>query len=243
MKPWLLLLLCAAVAPAQDPLQSIQSYLAHTPNVERGSLDSSARLLDQERSRLDARDFARAYLLADLYQRIGAAYARDGYYPGALRNYHGALLVLNRIAAANPDDPRVRGDLLAVVGSVQALGRTVPVWANIPVGGAGVSEVAPEPVAPRDEVPEFALPNLEIALLPDAQKRACEDALNRYLQTAAAAQGALSVLADLRVSVESRGLTLRADYVAAESRIKLRISGCRFPSTPPSGDSPSILRA
>ena len=38
MKPWLLLLLCAAVAPAQDPLQSIQSYLAHTPNVERGSL-------------------------------------------------------------------------------------------------------------------------------------------------------------------------------------------------------------
>lgn len=202
----------------------IGSMLAQRPLP----VDPGVRELAAARRGYDARNIASAYVLAAAYQRLGGSYAARGHYPGALQNYHGALLVLNQIAGSNPNDPRVRGELLAIAGRVRALGGKIPVWVNIPIGDRSGpdNDARAVPVA-EEPAPEFSLPSLDDAKLSEAERKPCEAAIDRYTQTAATAQAALSVLSGLRASVQSHGLSLRADYVAAESRIKLRIESAK----------------
>lgn len=176
----------------------------------------------------DARNVASGYRLAGAYQRLGSFHAGRGYYPAALQNYNGALLILNQIASGNRADPRVRGELLGVAGRVRALGGTIPVWINVPIGGqANAEPEQPRPVVMREPVPDIPMPDLNIATLAESERKACEDALERYIQTAATAQASRNVISGLRASVESHGLSLRADYVAADSRIRLRMDSAK----------------
>jgi hypothetical protein len=149
---------------------------------------------------------------------------------GALQSYQSSAAILNQMAEQNPDDPRIRGELMGVGARVRALGGTLPVWIRMPVGGqpadnGGIPDQV-QPVVPR-EGPVFEMPAVDLALLPDDRRKECGDAIDRYSGAAASAQGALSVLDGIRSSVEGRGLTLRSDYTSSAARLTQRMDTAR----------------
>ncbi len=181
---------------------------------------------------LAASDPALQFALASAYSSVGSLQLAGGDprfidSRGALLSYQNAFLVLSQLANQNPNDPRVRGELIGIGARIRALGGTLPVWFSVPVGGnresapSGISEPALR--AAKQAPVQFDAPTLDTSKVAEGLRFTCEDAIDRYLVVASSAQGALSVLDSLRVSLAARGLTPRGDYVAAESRLLERM--------------------
>jgi hypothetical protein len=223
----LLLLVIAVPLIAQDDVNSILSRLerGRGGGIDRGFLDSSSRYLRGERARLGSYDLARALVLASAYQQLGLAYAHGSYHPGALESYHGALLVLHRLALRHPHDLRARREFLGVAGRIRSLGGVIPLWMTIPGANGQPAPAAPPP--PPDSVPAFDWPEIDVSDLPEEERKACNAAFEQYTEVAASAQTALTAMESIRHPVRSQGLSLNSRYVAAESNIKTRMAGAR----------------
>jgi hypothetical protein len=180
-------------------------------------------------------DLALGLALADAYQNVALmqmAGSDPRYFDrnGALLTYQGSLMLLNQLYGRYPNDPRLTGQIGLIAGRIRALGGTLPVWINLPFGGAPAPSTgipAPEIPVARSQAPKFEMPKLDWAQVPANQRDACRDSLDRYLNAAASAQGALSVMDSIRISVESRGLSLRGDYISGAARLTDRLQSAR----------------
>jgi hypothetical protein len=198
---------------------------------------SSRSLLYLNRARMGiGNDVSLGLAVAGAYQNVGAVQAAgtDPRYQdrrGALLSYQNSYMVLNQLAASNPDDPRIRGELVTVAGRIQGLGGSIPMYMRIPIGGGPPPAPTgiPDQVFPvqKGNLPSFDLPKLDWAKVPDDKRKACGEALERYIAAAAPAQSAFGVLDSVRISVESRGLGLRPEYLANASRLADRMNSAK----------------
>jgi hypothetical protein len=211
----------------------------------KGQTGYAARMRNAARSlaylngmrRASGIDLSTGLAMAGASQNIGAMQVAGGdsrYHDrrGAILSYQNSYLLLNDLAGRYPGDPRITGQLGIVAGRVRALGGTLPVWVTMPIGGGepeSPSMGIPEQVIPveKGKIPTFAMPKLDWAKVPGAQRQTCGESLERYIAAASSAQGALSVMDSIRMSVESRGLSLRADYVAGAARLGHRMNTSR----------------
>lgn len=181
-------------------------------------------------------DVSLGLAVAGAYRGVGAMQAAgtDPRYQdrrGALLSYQNSYMILHQLAAQNPDDPRIRGELIAVGGYIRGLGGSIPMMMRIPIGGGPPEPETgiPDQVLPvqKGSLPSFDLPKLDWSKVPDEKRKVCGEALERYIAAAAPAQSAFGVLDSVRMSVESRGLSLRADYLTAAARLADRMNGAR----------------
>ncbi len=226
-------------------IQALSNGLNYDANQYRAGQEGYAARMSRAARSLTYLGGARNYATSDVslglavasaYQNVGAmqlAGSDPRFYDrnGALLSYQNSYLLLNDLRMRYPNDPRITGQMALVAGRVRALGGSLPVWISVPLGG---QENAPSGGIPEQHIPvakgapaQFEVPKLDWAKVPADQRKACGESLDRYITAAASAQGALSVLDSLRVSVESRGLTLRADYTAGAARMVERMRSAR----------------
>jgi hypothetical protein len=228
-------------------LQSLSTGLAADASnpTYQGQTGYAARMRNAARSlaylnamrHVSGLDVSTGLAMAGAYQNVGAmqiAGSDPRYYDkrGAILSYQNSYLLLNDLASRYPNDPRITGQMSLIAGQVRALGGTLPIWVNMPVGGGeqqSPSMGIPDQVVPvqKGKIPTFDMPRFDWAKVPDAKRKTCGETLERYISAAAAAQGALSVMDSIRMSVESRGLTLRGDYIAGAARLGNRMGTAR----------------
>ena len=231
-------------ASASD-LRGLSSGLSYDANQYRSGQEGySARMVRAAKTlaylnamrNVSGMDVGMGLALANAYENVGAMQlaGSDPRYldrNGAILSYQNSYLMLNQLNAQYPNDPRITGQISMVAGRVRALGGSLPVWVSMPYGGQQMERPTgiPEqhiPVA-KGQPAGFDMPRLDWAKVPEASRKACGESLERYIGAAASAQGAMSVLDSLRMSVESRGLSLRADYITGSVRLQDRMRNAR----------------
>lgn len=133
---------------------------------------------------------------------------------GALAGYRNSFLWMEQLPGQNPADPSLRGNLSFVAGRVRALGGTIPVWVNVPIGQEpqpqrGIPEEYLQQPQNRAETPmPVEIPKDGLSAEEAQTARALEQRFNGATVSVMAAR---SVVESLRQRLEAQGLQLNSE--------------------------------
>ncbi|MEZ5353883.1 MAG: serine/threonine-protein kinase [Bryobacteraceae bacterium] len=192
----------------------------------RQLLDRGVRYLDGMRP-YAAQDPGLASELAGAYQQIGGFYER-GPRDHALNVYNSAAVVLNGAAGGNPVQGQYREQWLFLVGRIQGLGGTVPVYLSAPLGGAP-ADPGPQtgsysrPLAPRDSAPraESRIPRDAPPAITDSESY--RKAKSRLISVSAKARIAEETMDELKRNSERLGQLVHPETTSAFTRMRISL--------------------
>jgi hypothetical protein len=212
------------------------TYWDMRPNAPRNrqNIVSRSMVYLNNVSRFAGNDPALGFALSNAYRSLGSFQESRAYGPwydplGAALSYQSSGLFLTQFANQNPNDPNVRGQLVFMAGRVRALGGTIPIWMNFPVGGnqqpqqqRGIPDRYTRPPAPTEEITPPPMPVVDTKSLTPEESAAYDTAMEKYLNASSSVTAAQSAINSIRSSVNSRGLSLASSY--EKSSIRMRLS-------------------
>jgi serine/threonine protein kinase len=195
-------------------------------------MDRSIRYLDSMRPYC-AQDPDLAIEVASAYQQIGLYQDNPQYgnRNAAVGTFNNAILLLNGVAGGNPNDPRVQGQMMFLVGRVRALGGSIPVYASMPMGGQVLQPQPQQPVEPR-RAPVEAAPPPPRETIPEIQpppsntaatRQEYNDLKERLITVTSKIQIAEDSIAPIKQNVAAQGHTLHPDVLAAMTRMHMAL--------------------
>ncbi|MEZ5403881.1 MAG: serine/threonine-protein kinase [Bryobacteraceae bacterium] len=192
----------------------------------RQVLGNSVAYLDRMRP-FASQDPALAYELAGAYRQIGSFY-ENGHRDQALGAYSSAAIVINGAAGGEPEQSHYREQWLFLVGRIQGLGGSVPVYLTAPIGGtnqtrpAGPSYSNP---APREPAPRTESQVRMTAATPAApvDGEAYRKAKSKLITVTAKAKIAEETMDELKRNAERIGQLVHPDTTAAFTRMRVSL--------------------
>jgi hypothetical protein len=162
-------------------------------------------------------DWAMRAPMAQAWRRVGEGMELGGLpydRSGALAGYRNSFIWMEQFPGQNPDDPSLRGNLFFVAGRVRALGGTIPVWVNVPIGQQaqpprGIPDEYLQPPPNRTEMPApVEIPKEGMSAEERQTVRALEQRFNGATVSVMAAR---SVVESLRQRLDAQGLQLNTE--------------------------------